>query len=207
MQSFLDFQKKLVAEAAIPKNTSGGFLMAAGNESHRLLDHAVSLIKKASVGIKELKFNDVVIGHFLDSRGGRHLGEMLKDKQPDDQIMPSLKQSIQAFVRAYNPQLFETAYDGWDDGMGDSDGQVIDEDGAVGGIFSTNPVRKGKAVGQLRRLMREPLKAGEAHDKVKPHAPDDRLLRDIKHFAGKDPHADVRPIVRKRMRELSHKGF
>jgi hypothetical protein len=205
MQSFLDFQKKLVLEAAIPKNHSGGFLAATGQESNTLLDHAVALIKKATTGVKELKFTDAVISHFLDSRGGRTLGEMLKDKQPDEQIMTSLKASIQAFTRAYNPTLFE---DTMDDGEeGNAVGEIEEEAPGQGGIFSTNPVRKGKAVGHLRRLMREPLKAGEAHDKIKPHAHDSRLLHDVKHFAGKDPHADVRPILKKRMRELKVEGF
>jgi hypothetical protein len=205
MQSFLDFQKQLVTEAAIPKNHSGGFLAATGQESTTLLDHAVALIKKAVVGIKELKFTDSVISNFLDSRGGRHLGEMLKDKQPDDQIIPSLKKSIQAFTRAYNPTLFE---DTMDDGTDGNDvGEIEEEAPGTGGIFSTNPVRRGKSVGHIRRLMREPLKAGEAHDKIKPHAHDTRLLHDVRHFAGKDPHADVRPIVKKRMRELKIEGF
>jgi hypothetical protein len=210
MLHFSEFQKKTIAETVIPRNTHGGFLGTAGNEAHTLLDHAVALIKKATKGIAALKFSDIVISHYLDSRGGRQLAELLLDKQPDDVVMTSIKKSIDSFVRSYNPGLFEETYDGWDDGMGDSDGQVIDEDDSspgTGGIFSSNPVRHGRAVGHLRRLMRQPLKAHEAHEKVKPHAHDVRLLNDIKHFAGKDPHVDVRPLVKKRMRELKISGF
>jgi hypothetical protein len=202
MLKFSEFQNKIIAETVIPKNTSGGFMGTAGNEAHRLLDHAVVLVKRATKGSTALKYTDIVISHFLDSRGGRHLAELLLDKQPDDVVMSSLKNSIAAFTRSYNPGLFEY-YDCWDDGMGDSDGQVIDEDG----IFSKNPVRAGRSVGHLRRMMREPLRAHEASEKIKPHVNDDRLHHDIKHFAGKDPDVDVRPLLKKRMRELKVQGF
>lgn len=201
MIKFNTFQKELIFETVIPKNSTGGFLGTAGNESHRLLDHAVELVKKATNGISALKFTDIVIGHFLDSRGGRNMAELMLDKQPDDVIMSSLKKSVDAFVRSYNPSLFEEYMDGWDEGLNE-EGET-----GQGGIFSSNPVRKGKAVGHLRRMMREPLKAHEAHAKVKPHAHDEKLLNDIKHFAGKDPQVDVRPVVKKRMRELSISGF
>lgn len=202
MLKFGEFQSKLIAETVIPKNRTGGFLGTAGNEAHRLLDHAVVLVKRATKGTAALKFTDIVIGHFLDSRGGRNLAELLLDRQPDDVVLSSLKNSVSAFVRSYNPGLFES-YDGWDDGMGDSDGQVIDEEG----IFSKNPVRAGRSVGHLRRLMREPLKAHEALGKIQDHIKDDHLHRDIKHFASKDPHVDVRPVLKKRMRELKIQGF
>lgn len=201
MLKFSELQQSLISETVIPKNSSGGFLGTAGNEAHRLLDHAVVLVKKATKGISALKFTDIVIGHFLDSRGGRNMAELMLDSQPDDTILRSLKNSIEAFVRSYNPTLFEEYMDGWDEGL---DEEV---ESGQGGIFSSNPVRKGKAVGHLRRMMREPLKAHEAHAKVKAHAHDDKLLNDIKHFAGKDPNVDVRPIVKKRMRELSIQGF
>jgi Trp operon repressor len=208
LKSFSDFQKDLIAETVIPKNTSGGFLGTAGNDAHRLLDHAVDLVKKATRGIKELKFTDLVISHFLDSRGGRQLAELLKDNQPDEVVQSSLKKSIATFTRAYNPGLFEDTLDDGEDSEDGADvGQITEEGEGQGGVFSSNPVRKGKAVGHLRRLMREPLKAHEAHDKIKPHAHDKRLLHDVKHFAGKDPHADVRPILKKRMRELKIEGF
>jgi hypothetical protein len=201
MLTFREFQNSVISETVIPKNSQGGFLGTAGTESHRLLNHAVALVKKSTKNVAGLKFTDIVIGHFLDSRGGRHMAELMLDRQPDDVIMRSMKNSIVAFVRSYNPSLFEEYIDGWDDGL-DEDTEV-----GKGGIFSSNSVRKGKAVGHLRRMMREPLRAHEAHGKVKPHAHDEKLLNDIKHFAGKDPQVDVRPLVKKRMRELQVQGF
>ena len=74
-------------------------------------------------------------------------------------------------------------------------------------IFSSNPVRKAKAVGHVRRLMREPLRAKEASEKLKKHVDDQKLHSDISHFAEKDPHVDVRPVVKQRLKQLKVQGF
>lgn len=78
---------------------------------------------------------------------------------------------------------------------------------AVGGIFSSNPIKKEKSVGEVRKLMRDPLKASEAHAKLTAHAFDGKLFDQIASFANMDASADVRPVVRKRMKELGIKGF
>jgi hypothetical protein len=74
-------------------------------------------------------------------------------------------------------------------------------------IFSSNPVRKAKAVGHLKRLLREPLRAKDAHAKIKKHADDEKLLSNIKHFHSTAPDSDVRPVLKKRMKELNIQGF
>lgn len=74
-------------------------------------------------------------------------------------------------------------------------------------IFSSNPVKRTKAAGHLKRLLREPLQAKTAHDKIKKHADDPKLLAHLHHFATQSPDADVRPVLKKRMKELSVQGF
>ena len=80
--------------------------------------------------------------------------------------------------------------------------KILDES-----IFSSNPVRKSKAVGHVRRLMREPLRAADAHAKLHKHVDDPKLHADLHHFSKTSPDADVRPVVKKRMKELKVQGF
>jgi len=74
-------------------------------------------------------------------------------------------------------------------------------------IFSSNPTKQRSAAGHLKRLLREPLRAKDAHDKIKKHADDHKLLGDIRHFSTQAPEADVRPVLKKRMKELKVAGF
>ena len=74
-------------------------------------------------------------------------------------------------------------------------------------IFSSNPTKQRTAAGHLKRLLREPLRAKDAHDKIKKHADDAKLLGDIRHFSTQAPEADVRPVLKKRMKELKVAGF
>ena len=74
-------------------------------------------------------------------------------------------------------------------------------------IFSSNPVKQAKAAGHLKRLLREPLAAKDAHHKIKKHADDPKLLAHLHHFASTSPDTDVRPVLKKRMKELSVQGF
>lgn len=74
-------------------------------------------------------------------------------------------------------------------------------------VFSSNPVRRSKAVGHVRRLMREPLRAHEASEKLHKHVDDPKLHAEIAHFKKLDPHTDVRPVVKGRMRQLKVEGF
>lgn len=75
------------------------------------------------------------------------------------------------------------------------------------GIHSTNVVRKDKAVGEIRKLTKSPLAAGVASKKLLPHTDDPKLHSQIKTFAELNPSADIRPVVRKRMKELNIRGF
>lgn len=203
MKTFQDIQ----TEAVILKNTQMGFLGTAKNQSHQLLDKAVKLVKKAGEGHKHLEITDVTVSHFLDTRAGRHIAEMLLTKQDEATVIASIKKHLDAFSRAYQPQAFESAAMNTVmaiaaqrriEALDESDGP------GKGGIFSSNPLRRDKAVGAVRKLLRQPLKAHEAHEKLIKHAHDDHLFKQIHHFKEKDPHVDVRPLVKKRMRELGH---
>ena len=187
------FREKKLDEAVIPQNKNYGFLGTAGEQSHQLLSKAVSLIKKANEGNKAFPMSDAVISHFLDSRGGRHLAELMMDKADPEYIIKSLKKSISEFGKNYNPALFAESLE--------------EEEQKKTGIFSSHPHKKGKSIGHIRKLMNEPLKAHEAIHKLGDHANDEKLHSTIKHFASQDPHVDVRPVVRKRMRELKVQGF
>lgn len=203
MKTFKDIQN----EAVILKNTQAGFLGTARNQSHQILDQAVKLVKKAGEGHKHVEITDVTVSHFLDTRAGRHIAEMILTKQPQDQILVAIKKHLDAFARAYQPMAFESAAlnnvvaiaaKRRIESLDESDGP------GKGGIFSSNPLRRDKAVGAVRKLLRQPLKAHEAHEKLIKHAHDDHLFKQIHHFKEKDPHVDVRPLVKKRMRELGH---
>lgn len=74
-------------------------------------------------------------------------------------------------------------------------------------IFSSNPAKQRAAAGHLRRLMREPLRAKDAHEKVKKHADDPKMIQHLHHLSTHAPEADVRPILKKRMKELNVQGF
>lgn len=80
--------------------------------------------------------------------------------------------------------------------------KILDES-----IFSSNPVIRTKAAGHLKRLLREPLHAKHANEKIKKHADDPKLLADIHHFSKHAPESDVRPVLKKRMKELRIQGF
>jgi hypothetical protein len=84
--------------------------------------------------------------------------------------------------------------------------KVPHSDGTVG-IHSSNPIKKDKAIGEIRKLDREKLHAHEASKKLMPHTDDSKLHKQIKSFADMAPDTDVRPVVRKRMKELKIRGF
>lgn len=76
-----------------------------------------------------------------------------------------------------------------------------------GEIFSENPLRAGRAVGEVRKLMRTPLLAKEAQEKLHKHAHDEKLFTSLRLAKHHSPDADIRPIVISRMRELNIRGF
>lgn len=70
------------------------------------------------------------------------------------------------------------------------------------GILHKNPVIAKKHRGQLRNLLKEPIKAGEAREvlgKLTNHGP---LLKDIDHAAKNYPESDVRPLIKTHIRRL-----
>lgn len=85
--------------------------------------------------------------------------------------------------------------------------QFIDEATHVkidvqGDLGSTNPTRYYKALGQLKVLMRNRIPAAGATDKLAKFFVDGKLFDQIESFVGKSPDADVRPLIKKRMKEL-----
>lgn len=264
MKTFSQLKDSLpyVQESVIPKNANYGFLGTAGEKAHELLDKAVVHIKTANQGMKNFQMSDVTVGHFLDSRHGRHLADMMSSKQPEELIKRSLKASLTDFSKTYHPRLFESFLDFGEGTLYEAEPgarsdisqvyarassvegrakaakrraadlaaqqairdkdkpaalppiekivtkktAVPHSDGTVG-IHSTNPIKKDKAIGEIRKLDRDKLHAHEASKKLMAHTDDSKLHKQIKSFADMAPDTDVRPVVRKRMKELRIRGF
>ena len=75
-------------------------------------------------------------------------------------------------------------------------------DGIKGEISSSNPTRVRTALGGLRRLCRERLPAEGANDKIAQFMVDPKLMDQIESTVAKDPTADVRPLVKFRLKAL-----
>lgn len=103
-------RKSELVEAVLPTNKQFGFLGTAGDKSHELVDKAVAHIRKANEGNKNFKMSDQTISHYLDSKGGRHLADLMMDGADDDQIHKALKNSIGEFAKMYNPSLYEDTF-------------------------------------------------------------------------------------------------
>ena len=75
-------------------------------------------------------------------------------------------------------------------------------------VFSSNPARRRQAFSRLHKLMEKPLLAKDASEKVKKYCECPKLHADFDYFAKNHPENDMRPILKKRMREisLSHQG-
>lgn len=74
-----------------------------------------------------------------------------------------------------------------------------------GDLGSTNPTRYYKALGGLKVLMRDRIAAETATDKLAKFFVDAKLFDQIESFVSKAPTADVRPLIKKRMKELNLK--
>ena len=109
MKTWSQFKAQLpIVESVIPMNRQYGFLGTAGDKAHELLSAAVAHVKKASASNKHFQMSDKTIGHYLDSKGGRHLADLMADKAPPELIQKALATSIGEFSKTYNPQLFES---------------------------------------------------------------------------------------------------
>ncbi|AMQ65953.1 hypothetical protein AAY80_014 [Stenotrophomonas phage vB_SmaS-DLP_6] len=112
MKTWNQFKSQLpIHEAVLPMNRQYGFVGTAGEKAGELLSKAVAHIKKANEGNEHFKMSDMTIGHFLDSKGGRHLADLMSDKAPHEVIQKSLKNSIGEFAKVYNPSLYESFAD------------------------------------------------------------------------------------------------
>ena len=100
-----------LVESVIPMNKQYGFVGTAGDQAHELLSKAVAHVKKANEGNKQFQMSDVTIGHFLDSKGGRHLADLMTSKAPPELIQRALKSSLSDFSKTYNPSLYESYAD------------------------------------------------------------------------------------------------
>lgn len=110
MKTWSEFKPELfkhLGEAVIPMNRSYGFLGTAGEKAHELLPKAVQHVKKAAEGMQNFKLSDKVISHYLDSKGGRHLADLMSDGAPPEMIQKALKTSMAEFSKVYDPNLFE----------------------------------------------------------------------------------------------------
>ena len=112
MKTWNQFKSQLpIHEAVLPMNRQYGFVGTAGEKAGELLSKAVAHVKKANAGNEHFKMSDMTIGHFLDSKGGRHLADLMSDKAPPEVIQKSLKNSIGEFAKVYNPSLYESFVD------------------------------------------------------------------------------------------------
>lgn len=112
MKTWSQFKTEMpVVESVIPMNRQHGFLGTAGQQAHELLSKAVAHVKTANQGNKDFQMSDQTISHFLDSKGGRHLADLMTSKAPPDMIQRALKTSITDFSKVYNPALFESFVD------------------------------------------------------------------------------------------------
>lgn len=166
------------------------------------------------------KVDHKLVGHFLDSAHGRHLADYMKGDD-HSHIPKTLRKAAHQFMNNYDPQLFESMLEEML-AMGEIVEHVeslqetssfsdmyaaIMEAGlppvtAVGAVFSNNPVKADKARGKLRIMMRDPMPAAKSAEALASFVFDGKLLDQIKSFADKDPNVDVRPVIRKRMKEL-----
>ena len=69
-------------------------------------------------------------------------------------------------------------------------------------VFSSNPAKRRQSFSRLGHLLHAPLPAKHAVAKIKKHADDPRLMQDLAHFEKHAPEIDVRPILKKRIKEL-----
>jgi hypothetical protein len=112
MKTWSQFKTELpLVESVIPMNRQYGFLGTAGDQAHDLLSKAVAHVKKANEGNKEFQMSDQTISHFLDSKGGRHLADLMTSKAPPELIQRALKASLTDFSKTYNPSLYESYAD------------------------------------------------------------------------------------------------
>jgi hypothetical protein len=206
-RKFSEYRRAL-EETVLPKNAQGGFLGQVGDRSTELVAKAIRYIKDAAKGHPAFDkdgVDDVQIGHFLDSPGGRHLGELMMDEQEPKVIKAFLSKSIERFARNYDAAAFDAAA-GPKKRVEESTETYNSRQGTHG-LFSMHPHRREKAIGGIKKLLRDPLRAHEASAKLSPHIPDPKLMDHINHFKNIDPSVDVRPVVKKRLRELQVKGF
>jgi hypothetical protein len=112
MKAWSQFKSQLpVVESVIPTNKQYGFLGTAGDQAHDLLSKAVAHVRNANKDNKNFAMSDQTISHFLDSKGGRHLADLMTSKAPPDMIQRALKASIGEFAKVYNPSLYESYAD------------------------------------------------------------------------------------------------
>jgi len=77
----------------------------------------------------------------------------------------------------------------------------------VGGeLGSSNPTRHAKAFGNLKKLMREPMKAKDAVKHLSKHVDHAPMFDNISDIAKDKPETDVRPLVKDHLRKAGLKN-
>jgi hypothetical protein len=236
-------------EGVVAKNAQFGFL---GTHAHDALIKATNFVKKVAAEVKGLeKMDDVMIGHFLDTKGGRHLAELMKAKKKPTEIEAGLKKTLGEFARTYNPMAFGPVAEAEDlhsydakrivahsqsaqtrfaadkkareDYLASKEKKSAPDTHVAGfdpkvvkktepahstiGIHSTNPLIRDKAIGGLRIMMKEPIRAHEAAKKLSKFTDHVPLHKSIEPFSKSHPDSDVRPIVKTHMKRLGVRGF
>ncbi|MBT9159077.1 MAG: hypothetical protein DDT26_00326 [Dehalococcoidia bacterium] len=79
-------------------------------------------------------------------------------------------------------------------------------EGVRGELGVSNPVRVRKGWGQLRVLMKSSLSAEEAMKGLSTIMLDGKLFDQLQHLVDTDAKGDVRPYIKKRLRELGFAG-
>jgi hypothetical protein len=75
-----------------------------------------------------------------------------------------------------------------------------------GELGVSNPTRVRTGWGQLRNLMKNRLEAGEAMEKLAPLMLDGKLFDQLQGLLDSNTKGDVRPYIKKRLRELGFSG-
>lgn len=81
--------------------------------------------------------------------------------------------------------------------------------GVKGELGVSNPIRVRKGWGLLRNLLKNRMSAQEAMDKLSPIMLDGKLFDQLQQLVDKGGEwasADVRPVIKKRLRELGLSG-
>jgi hypothetical protein len=169
MKTWSQFKTQLaVTEAVLPVNRQFGFLGTAKEKSHELLDKAVGHVKKAAAEHKHFKVDDKVISHYLDSKGGRHLADMMTDNVPDEQIHRALKNSLGEFSKTYNPALFESFLDYGSDDLQEQDPHLTKVYAAAQSTEGRYAAAKRKEADRKAREAYLAKKAGHVEPEKKP---------------------------------------